>query len=98
MSGIQEPSQLPYEDMVSANPSVDEMRKVVCVEKRRPPILNRWYRDKVNHSKAHCALHLLKCHLYLTALRAFCLRRRTSPLFYSFLYCALQIYYIHLYL
>ncbi|XP_028399664.1 bone morphogenetic protein receptor type-1B-like [Dendronephthya gigantea] len=45
--GIQEPSQLPYQDMVSLNPSLEEMRKVVCVDRKRPPILNRWYRDEV---------------------------------------------------
>ncbi|CAB3996337.1 bone morphogenetic receptor type-1B [Paramuricea clavata] len=45
--GIQEPSQLPYQDMVSSNPSIEELRKVVCVDQKRPPILNRWYRDEV---------------------------------------------------
>jgi hypothetical protein len=34
--------------MVSSNPSIEELRKVVCVDQKRPPILNRWYRDEVS--------------------------------------------------
>ncbi|KFM78579.1 TGF-beta receptor type-1, partial [Stegodyphus mimosarum] len=28
--------------MVPSDPSIDEMKKVVCFDKQRPPIPNRW--------------------------------------------------------
>ncbi|XP_046879285.1 TGF-beta receptor type-1b isoform X2 [Hypomesus transpacificus] len=34
--------QLPYHDLVQSDPSVEEMRKVVCEQKLRPNIPNRW--------------------------------------------------------
>ncbi|XP_067107830.1 TGF-beta receptor type-1b isoform X2 [Osmerus mordax] len=34
--------QLPYHDLVQSDPSVEEMRKVVCDQKLRPNIPNRW--------------------------------------------------------
>ncbi|GFV22620.1 hypothetical protein TNCV_2078111 [Trichonephila clavipes] len=40
--GIHEEYQLPYHDMVPSDPSIDEMKKVVCFDKQRPPIPNRW--------------------------------------------------------
>ncbi|KAL5005901.1 hypothetical protein ScPMuIL_017059 [Solemya velum] len=42
VGGIYEDYQLPYFDMVPSDPSVEEMRKVVCVEKHRPALPNRW--------------------------------------------------------
>ncbi|UYV76081.1 ACVR1C [Cordylochernes scorpioides] len=42
VGGIYEEYQLPYYDMVPADPSLEEMRRVVCVERQRPPIPNRW--------------------------------------------------------
>lgn len=41
-SGIHEDYQLPYYDLVQSDPSVEEMRKVVCEQKLRPNIPNRW--------------------------------------------------------
>nr|XP_060637467.1 TGF-beta receptor type-1 isoform X1 [Anolis sagrei ordinatus] len=41
-SGIHEDYQLPYYDLVPSDPSVEEMRKVVCEQKLRPNIPNRW--------------------------------------------------------
>lgn len=41
-SGIHEDYQLPYYDLVQSDPSVEEMRKVVCDQKLRPNIPNRW--------------------------------------------------------
>jgi hypothetical protein len=37
--------KLPYSDVVGLDPSIDEMRKVVCVEKLRPNLPNHWSSD-----------------------------------------------------
>ncbi|KAJ8413282.1 hypothetical protein AAFF_G00092780 [Aldrovandia affinis] len=42
IGGIHEEYQLPYYDLVQSDPSVEEMRKVVCDQKLRPNIPNRW--------------------------------------------------------
>ncbi|XP_052079115.1 TGF-beta receptor type-1-like [Mytilus californianus] len=42
IGGIVEEYQLPYYDMVPSDPSLEEMRKIVCDEKYRPGIPNRW--------------------------------------------------------
>ncbi|GBL88309.1 TGF-beta receptor type-1 [Araneus ventricosus] len=42
VDGIYEDYQLPYYDMVPSDPSVEEMRKVICDAKLRPPCPNRW--------------------------------------------------------
>ncbi|MPC86558.1 TGF-beta receptor type-1 [Portunus trituberculatus] len=34
--------QLPYYDMLSNDPSIEEVRKVVCTNKQRPVIPNKW--------------------------------------------------------
>lgn len=41
-TGIVEDYQLPYFDMVPSDPSLDEMRKIICDDKQRPAIPNRW--------------------------------------------------------
>ena len=40
--GIHEDYQLPYYDLVQPDPSVEEMRRVVCDQKLRANIPNRW--------------------------------------------------------
>lgn len=45
--GICEEYQLPYYDRVPCDPSIEEMRKVVCVENYRPSIPNRWVQVEV---------------------------------------------------
>ncbi|XP_076373579.1 TGF-beta receptor type-1-like isoform X5 [Tachypleus tridentatus] len=40
--GIYEEYQLPYNDLVPSDPTIEEMRKVVCLDRQRPPIPNRW--------------------------------------------------------
>ncbi|RUS79823.1 hypothetical protein EGW08_012422, partial [Elysia chlorotica] len=42
IGGLFEEYQLPYYDMVQSDPSLEEMRRVVCIEKQRPAIPNRW--------------------------------------------------------
>nr|ARU77704.1 TGF [Sinohyriopsis cumingii] len=42
VGGIYEDYQQPYYNMVPPDPNLEEMRKVVCVDKRRPDVPNRW--------------------------------------------------------
>ncbi|XP_006872100.1 PREDICTED: activin receptor type-1C isoform X3 [Chrysochloris asiatica] len=42
VGGIVEDYQLPYYDMVPSDPSVEEMKKIVCDQKFRPSIPNQW--------------------------------------------------------
>lgn len=41
-AGVHEDYQLPYYDLVPSDPSIEEMRKVVCDQKLRPNIPNCW--------------------------------------------------------
>lgn len=41
-AGIHEEYQLPYYDLVPSDPSIEEMRKVVCDQKFRPSVPNWW--------------------------------------------------------
>jgi len=45
--GLCEEYQLPYYDMVPADPTHEEMRRVVTIERRRPDIANRWQSNEV---------------------------------------------------
>ena len=45
--GIVEEYQPPFYDVVSYDPSFEDMRKVVCVDEYRPVIPNRWTLDAV---------------------------------------------------
>ncbi|CAH1788585.1 unnamed protein product [Owenia fusiformis] len=40
--GIVEDYQLPYYDVVPSDPTMEEMKKIVCCDKQRPSIPNRW--------------------------------------------------------
>ncbi|XP_056146114.1 TGF-beta receptor type-1 isoform X2 [Lampris incognitus] len=40
--GLNEDFQLPYYDLVPSDPSIEDMRKVVCDQKLRPNIPNQW--------------------------------------------------------
>lgn len=42
MGGIYDEYQLPFFDAVPSDPTIDEMRRVVCVDRQRPSIPNRW--------------------------------------------------------
>uniref|UniRef100_A0A8C2H2S3 Activin receptor type-1C n=1 Tax=Cyprinus carpio TaxID=7962 RepID=A0A8C2H2S3_CYPCA len=42
IQGIYEDFQLPYYEQVQSDPSMDDMRKVVCEQKLRPSIPNQW--------------------------------------------------------
>ncbi|XP_071829493.1 bone morphogenetic protein receptor type-1B-like [Apostichopus japonicus] len=45
--GIVEECQLPYFDCVSSDPSFEDMRRTVALERKRPSIPNRWCGDEV---------------------------------------------------
>uniref|UniRef100_H2SYP5 receptor protein serine/threonine kinase n=2 Tax=Takifugu TaxID=31032 RepID=H2SYP5_TAKRU len=40
--GLHEDFQLPYYDLVPSDPTIDDMRKVVCEQKLRPNVPNQW--------------------------------------------------------
>ncbi|XP_037903601.1 TGF-beta receptor type-1 isoform X1 [Hermetia illucens] len=44
--------QLPYYDLVQPDPTIEEMRKVVCIDNQRPNIPNRWHASDVLHGVA----------------------------------------------
>nr|XP_030707529.1 activin receptor type-1B-like isoform X1 [Globicephala melas] len=48
--GVHEEYQLPYYDLVPSDPSIEEMRKVVCDQKLRPNIPNWWQSYEVGSS------------------------------------------------
>ena len=47
LGGILEEYQMPYYDKVPSDPSLEDMRKVVCDERFRPCISNRWMQSEV---------------------------------------------------
>lgn len=49
-AGIHEEYQLPYYDLVPSDPSIEEMRKVVCDQKLRPNVPNWWQSYEVCHT------------------------------------------------
>ncbi|XP_033329063.1 TGF-beta receptor type-1 babo isoform X1 [Megalopta genalis] len=42
VGGIHDEYQLPFYDLVPSDPTIEEMRKVVCADRQRPSIPNRW--------------------------------------------------------
>ncbi|XP_078578590.1 bone morphogenetic protein receptor type-1B-like isoform X1 [Branchiostoma floridae x Branchiostoma japonicum] len=47
VGGIVEEYQLPYYDCAPHDPSYEDMRRIVCIERQRPSIPNRWHTDEV---------------------------------------------------
>ena len=46
LQGIEHPPyELSYSGMVASDPSIEEMRKIVCEGNKRPPIPNEWIND-----------------------------------------------------
>lgn len=50
--GIFDEFTLPYYPWVPMDPPIEDMRRIVCIEKRRPPIPNRWNSHKIMESYA----------------------------------------------
>jgi TGF-beta receptor type-1 len=47
VGGIYDDYQLPFYDMVQSDPTIEEMRKVVCLDRQRPSVPNRWQSNEV---------------------------------------------------
>lgn len=47
-AGHYEEAQLPYYDVVPMDPSFEDMKKAVVIDKRRPVIPNRWSQSEVS--------------------------------------------------
>ncbi|XP_021703579.1 TGF-beta receptor type-1 isoform X2 [Aedes aegypti] len=50
VGGIYDEYQLPFYDVVQPDPTIEEMRKVVCTDRQRPSIPNRWIASDTLHS------------------------------------------------
>lgn len=48
VGGIHDDYQLPFFDMVPSDPTIDEMRRVVCIDRKRPSVPNRWHSSHVS--------------------------------------------------
>jgi hypothetical protein len=46
-TGVYDEYQLPYYNMVPNDPKIEEMRKIVAIEKKRPCLPNRWHSHEV---------------------------------------------------
>ncbi|XP_065211600.1 TGF-beta receptor type-1 isoform X2 [Planococcus citri] len=49
IKGMYEEYQLPFYDLVPSDPTIEEMRKVVCIERQRPEIPQRWFTSPPLH-------------------------------------------------
>lgn len=49
VGGIHDEYQLPFYDLVPSDPTIEEMRKVVCTDRQRPSIPNRWQSIEVSN-------------------------------------------------
>lgn len=49
VGGIYDEYQLPFYDAVQPDPTIEEMRRVVCIERQRPNIPNRWQSCEALH-------------------------------------------------
>lgn len=50
-TGISEEYRLPYYNVVACDPKLEEMRKVVAIDKKRPVFPNRWHSHEVSTDK-----------------------------------------------
>lgn len=48
--GLQEDFQLPYYDLVPSDPTIEDMKKVVCEQKLRPNVPNQWQSCEVRQT------------------------------------------------
>ena len=57
--GVLEEAQVPYYDCVQTDPSFEEVKQVVCIERRRPSIPDRWKKDDVSYILTHLSLNTI---------------------------------------
>lgn len=53
---LQEDFQLPYYDLVPSDPTMEDMRKVVCEQKLRPNVPNQWQSCEVRRETPDCCI------------------------------------------
>ena len=55
IAGTVDDYQLPYYDLVPSDPSVEDMRVIVCDRKRRPSFSDKWHQSQVLYMLPICA-------------------------------------------
>ncbi|XP_064598284.1 TGF-beta receptor type-1-like isoform X2 [Liolophura sinensis] len=75
LGGMCEEYHLPYYDVVPSDPSLEDMRQVVCMEKQRPCIPNSWHS---NESLRVMAKLMKECWAHNAAARLTALRVKKS--------------------
>lgn len=65
MDGICDEYQLPYYDRVPCDPSIEDMKEVVCVEKYRPLIPSHWLQNEVWKSLYFSYPRMIQTSLYV---------------------------------
>lgn len=63
--------QQPYYDMIPNDPTIEEVRKVVCVAKQRPVTPNKWQSCEVRCARALRVSHFPYCYISLASLLEF---------------------------
>lgn len=69
--GICDEYQLPYYDRVPCDPSIEDMRKVVCVDRYRPAFPNRWIQDQVCILSLPLSCLIISCHTSFSCVHVF---------------------------
>ena len=69
-ASLYEDYQLPYHEVVDPDPSLEEMRRVVCDKGIRPTCTNRWEASEVRFSLHPCLSQSLKPLISFQHLRA----------------------------
>ena len=54
-TGTPEAYELPFQGLVPPDPSFEDMKRLVVIERRQPPIPERWQKDQVREDTS---LHL----------------------------------------
>lgn len=82
--GHYEEAQLPYYDAVPMDPSFDDMKKAVVIDKRRPVLPNQWSQSEVSScSLCTCVSLGITRVVFLEMMEIHCVYSRS--LLYSFL-------------
>ena len=63
VTGHYEEAQLPYYDVVPMDPSFEDMKKAVVIDKKRPVIPNKWSQSEVSSSSLCTLSHAVHVHI-----------------------------------
>lgn len=55
---------VPYFDVVTSDPSFEDMLEVVCVKKIRPPLPTRWHSNEVHYLNYKCKNNEINSHSF----------------------------------